>query len=52
MCRGSGCGVEVAQQAAGVEGRQVGGIGWPSLMLEVGAGAGGRLPRLLLSVEG
>ena len=52
MCRGSGCVFEVGRQAAAVEGRQVGGIGWPSQMLEVCAGTGGRLPRLLLSIGG
>ena len=42
--RGSVCMVEVS--------RQVGCIGSPSKMLVVGAGAGGGLPNLLLSVGG
>ena len=47
VSRYMGCGVEVGGQATGVEGRQVGGKGRPSLMLELGAGAGARLPRLI-----
>ena len=47
VCRDSGCGVEVGRQAAGVEGRLVGGKVWPSWTLKVGAGAGARLPRLI-----
>ena len=41
------CGVKVPGQSTGVEGRQVWGKGRPSLMLELGAGAGARLPRLI-----
>ena len=49
---GSVWGVEVGRQETGVDGRQVGCIGSPSRMLVVGAGAGGGLPSLLLSVGG